>query len=46
MGDEGTWEKVIDFTKIKKGGVPIQDVIKALRKINGSNSKISKASRR
>jgi prevent-host-death family protein len=42
-GDEGNWETLIDFTKIKKGGVPIEDVLKVLRKINGSTSKVSKA---
>lgn len=26
-GDEGVWEKVVDFTKIKKGGVPLSDII-------------------
>ena len=26
-GDEGVWEKVVDFTVNKKGGVPIDDVI-------------------
>ena len=26
-GDEGVWEKVIDFTKIKKGGVLLADVL-------------------
>lgn len=41
-GDEGNWETLVDFTKIKKGGVPIEDVVKALQKLNGSNSKISK----
>lgn len=34
-GDEGTWETVVDFTKIKKGGVPAKDVLKALRELNG-----------
>ena len=26
-GDEGIWEKVVDFTKIKKGGVLLADVL-------------------
>ena len=26
-GDEGVWEKVVDFTKIKKGGVLLTDVL-------------------
>jgi len=30
-GDEGVWETVVDFTKIKKGGVPAKEVLKALR---------------
>ena len=29
--DSSLWETVVDFTKIKKGGVPIDDVITALR---------------
>lgn len=28
--DEGEWEEVIDFTKIRKGGVAIQDVLSRL----------------
>ena len=31
-GDEGVWETLIDFRKINPRGVPIDDVIKALRK--------------
>lgn len=26
-GDEGVWETVVDFAKIKKGGTPISEVI-------------------
>lgn len=26
-GDGGMWEKVVDFTKIKKGGVPLTDIL-------------------
>jgi len=29
VGD-GLWEEVIDFTKIKKGGVDIKDILKRL----------------
>lgn len=36
-GDEGTWKTLIDFTKIKKGGVPIQDVIAALKRVNAQD---------
>jgi antitoxin (DNA-binding transcriptional repressor) of toxin-antitoxin stability system len=32
-GDEGVWEQVVDFTKIKKGGVPAIDVLTALQKM-------------
>lgn len=31
--DEDGWETVIDFTKIRKGGVAVSDVKKALRKM-------------
>ena len=34
-GDEGTWETVVDFTEINPKGVPVKDVLKALRKIDG-----------
>lgn len=27
---EDSWEEVINFTKIKKGGVPIEDILKRL----------------
>ena len=26
-GDEGVWEKVVDFTKIKKRGLPLDNVL-------------------
>ena len=26
-GDDGIWEKIVDFTKIKKEGVPLKDVL-------------------
>ena len=28
--EESAWETVIDFTKVKKGGVDIQDILKRL----------------
>ena len=31
-GDEGKWDTIIDFRKINPHGVPIFDVIKALKK--------------
>jgi prevent-host-death family protein len=33
-GDEGIWESVIDFTKIKKGGVLADEVIASLKRLN------------
>lgn len=41
-GDEGTWKTLIDFTKIKKKGVPIQDVIAALKELNEQDKKVSR----
>jgi len=38
-GDEGVWESVIDFTKIKKGGVPVEDVLAAFKKIEEEDRK-------
>ena len=32
---EDLWEEVIDFTKIKKGGVIAQDILKAIKDIDG-----------
>ena len=40
-GDEGNWETIIDFTKIKKGGVSIDEVLKAFKRIRGQDRKIS-----
>lgn len=33
-GDEGVWETVVDFNKIKKGGVSIDSVIDSLKRLN------------
>lgn len=33
--DEEIWETVIDFTKMNKKGVKVQDVIKAIKSIHG-----------
>lgn len=44
-GDEGTWTTVMDFTKIRKGGVPAEEVLKMIRKANGPVSKVPKSSR-
>ena len=32
-GDEGKWETLIDFTKIKKNGVPAEDVLASLKRL-------------
>ena len=39
-GDEGTWKTLIDFTKIKKGGVPIREVIESLERLNAKDRQI------
>lgn len=31
VDEEESWETVVDFTKIKKGGVPVEDIVAALR---------------
>jgi hypothetical protein len=31
-GDKGNWFTIVDFTEIKKGGVPAGKVIRALKK--------------
>lgn len=28
--DEGLWEEVVDFTKIRKGGIPISELLSRL----------------
>lgn len=41
--DEKGWKTIIDFTKIRKGGVDAREVLNALTKIrSGQNRKISK----
>ncbi len=34
LDDESLWETVVDFTKIKKGGVSAKDILKELRALN------------
>jgi len=41
-GDEGVWENLIDFTKIRKGGIPAEELLVRLRKINGQDRQVSK----
>ena len=35
-GDEGIWETVADFRELNEKGIPARDVLRALRKNNGS----------
>ena len=35
IDEGGVWEEVIDFTRVKKGGVPIDEVLGALQKLHG-----------
>lgn len=41
-GDEGHWKTLIDFTKIRKNGVPIGEVITALEELHERDKKISR----
>lgn len=41
-GDEGEWETFIDFTKIRKGGVPAELVLEAFQKLREEESKKKK----
>ena len=40
--DDSLWETVVDFTKINKRGVPIEAVIKSLKKLNEQDRQILK----
>ncbi len=39
-GDEGMWNTVIDFTKIKKVGVSVAELLKKLHTLHGSSAQI------
>ena len=39
-GDEGVWRTLIDFTKIRKGGISAVELLKYFRKIRESDRKI------
>lgn len=45
-GDEGNWETVVDFTKIRPSGVPAAEVLAALKRLNEQDRKISRTPRR
>ncbi len=32
-GDEGAWKTLVDFTKIRKGGVPAEEVLASLKRL-------------
>ena len=34
-GDEGMWETVADFRDIDERGVPLEDALRALKRLNG-----------
>ncbi|MBI2025257.1 type II toxin-antitoxin system prevent-host-death family antitoxin [Candidatus Kaiserbacteria bacterium] len=36
-GDEGNWETVVDFRKINPRGVPIDEVISSLERLNAQD---------
>ena len=36
-GDVGVWENVINFRKINKKGVPIDEVLASLKRLNAQN---------
>jgi antitoxin (DNA-binding transcriptional repressor) of toxin-antitoxin stability system len=40
-GDEGTWKTIVDFTKIKKGGVSTDELLAALKRLDERDRKIS-----
>ncbi len=39
LDDDGKWETLIDFTKIRKGGVPFEEIIKASKELDHEQSK-------
>jgi len=45
VDDEENYETLIDFTKIKKGGVPIEEVLSALKVKNKKYGQTSKSAR-
>ncbi len=40
--DNSLWETVVDFTKIRKRGVPIEEVLASLKRLNEKDRQISK----
>ena len=39
--DQSLWEPVLDFTKIKRGGISANTVLQILRRLNEQDRKIS-----
>lgn len=36
-GDEGSWETVVDFRDLPDGGIPAEELVARLKKLNGQN---------
>ncbi len=36
-GDEGVWKTLIDFTKIRKGGIPADELLDRMKKFKEKN---------
>jgi Arc/MetJ-type ribon-helix-helix transcriptional regulator len=36
-GDEGKWETVVDFRDLPGGGIPAEDLLERLKKLDGQN---------
>ena len=43
-GDEGSWETVVDFRDLPGGGMPIEEFIELLKKIDREEQKAKKTS--
>lgn len=43
-GNEGNWETVVDFREINPEGVPVDDVLVALQRLNRADEQNRKAS--
>ncbi|HEY4493538.1 MAG TPA: type II toxin-antitoxin system prevent-host-death family antitoxin [Candidatus Paceibacterota bacterium] len=45
-GDEGVWETVVDFTKIRSGGVPTSEILAVMERMQKKNESHRKISRK
>ncbi len=41
-GDQGVWDSAIDLTKVRKGGVPVRELLEQLHTTDGSRPKVSR----